>query len=68
MAESDEALDAKGKEPHAVDSGSAIAPIDETTIRDLIYTVRGTQVMLDSDLAVLYGVETGALNRAAKRN
>ncbi|MBQ9058414.1 MAG: ORF6N domain-containing protein [Atopobiaceae bacterium] len=38
------------------------------SIGDLIYTVRGTQVMLDSDLAALYQVETGALNRAAKRN
>ena len=37
-------------------------------IRDMIYTVRGQQVMLDSDLAELYEVETGALNRAAKRN
>ena len=34
----------------------------------MIYTVRGQQVMLDSDLAELYEVETGALNRAAKRN
>ena len=32
------------------------------------YTVRDTQVMLDSDLARLYGVEANALNRAAKRN
>ncbi len=29
---------------------------------------RGQKVMLDSDLAELYGVETGALNRAVKRN
>ena len=34
----------------------------------MIYTVRGQQVMIDSDLAELYEVETGALNRAAKRN
>lgn len=33
-----------------------------------IYTVRGLNVMLDSDLAELYGVETSALNRAVKRN
>lgn len=33
-----------------------------------IYTVRGLNVMLDSDLAELYGVETAALNRAVKRN
>ena len=37
-------------------------------IKDMIYTVRGRQIMLDSDLAELYEVETGALNRAAKRN
>ncbi len=33
-----------------------------------IYTVRGQAVMLDSDLAEVYGVETGALNRAVDRN
>ena len=33
-----------------------------------IYTVRGQAVMLDSDLAEVYEVETGALNRAVDRN
>ena len=33
-----------------------------------IYTIRGMQVMLDRDLAELYGVETKVLNQAAKRN
>lgn len=42
--------------------------ISEVTIKNLIYVVRGLQVMLDSDLAMLYQVETGALNRAVKRN
>lgn len=37
-------------------------------IRTKIYEIRGVQVMLDRDLAELYGVETGALNRAVKRN
>ena len=37
-------------------------------IRSRIYTIRGVQVMLDSDLAHLYQVETGALNRQVKRN
>lgn len=37
-------------------------------IRSLIYTVRGKQVMLDSDLAALYQVETKNLNKAIKRN
>lgn len=46
----------------------AIVPANAPAIRDLIYTVRGMQVMLDSDLATLYQVETSALNRAAKRN
>jgi hypothetical protein len=34
----------------------------------LIYQIRGERVMLDSDLALMYGVETKALNRAVKRN
>jgi len=34
----------------------------------LIYEIRGERVMLDSDLASIYGVETKALNRAVKRN
>ena len=34
----------------------------------LIYEIRHERVMLDSDLASIYGVETKALNRAVKRN
>jgi hypothetical protein len=41
--------------------------IDET-IKTKIYTIRGLQVMLDRDLAELYGVETRVLNQAVKRN
>ncbi|SJN44584.1 hypothetical protein FM120_15660 [Sphingobacterium faecium PCAi_F2.5] len=37
-------------------------------IRNLIYTIRDKQVMLDSDLAGLYQVETKNLNKAVKRN
>ncbi len=33
-----------------------------------IHILRGHRVLLDADLAVLYGVKTGALNRAVKRN
>lgn len=33
-----------------------------------IYVIRGTKVMLDQDLAVLYGVETKRLNEQVKRN
>ena len=42
--------------------------LEETNIKDLIYTIRGQQVMLDSDLARLYNVTTGNLNKAVKRN
>jgi phage regulator Rha-like protein len=37
-------------------------------IESIIYLIRGQKVMLDSDLAELYGVETKALKRAVKRN
>ena len=37
-------------------------------IKNLIYTIRDKQVMLDSDLASLYQVETKNLNKAVKRN
>ena len=37
-------------------------------IEPLIKIIRGQQVMLDKDLAMLYGVETRALNQAVKRN
>lgn len=37
-------------------------------IKNLIYCIRGYRVMLDSDLAALYGVETKNLNKAVKRN
>ena len=42
--------------------------IDNQTIQSKIYTIRGVQVMLDEDLAVLYGVETKNLNKAVNRN
>ena len=38
------------------------------TIQNKIYEIRGKRVMLDRDLAELYGVETKALNKAVKRN
>ncbi|MBQ9928804.1 MAG: ORF6N domain-containing protein [Lachnospiraceae bacterium] len=41
---------------------------NEATIKNLIYVIRGQQVMLDSDLAILYQVETKVLNQAVKRN
>ena len=41
---------------------------NEDIIRSRIFTIRGVQVMLDRDLAELYGVPTSALNQAVKRN
>ena len=48
-----------------MENKSSIIPKE---IRNLIYTIRGKQVMLDSDLAALYQVETKNLNKAVKRN
>ncbi len=44
----------------------SLVPVDR--IERLILQIRGRAVMLDADLADLYGVETGILNRAVKRN
>ena len=46
----------------------APAVIDDDFIRSRIYTVRGVQVMLDRDLAQIYGVSTSRLNEQVKRN
>ena len=40
----------------------------QNTIQQQIYEIRGQRVMLDRDLAALYGVETKKLNQAVKRN
>ena len=41
---------------------------DIQNIQNKIYVIRGQRVMLDRDLAELYGVTTGNLNKAVKRN
>jgi hypothetical protein len=43
-----------------------LVPVER--VERLIHLVRGEKVLLDADLAMLYGVATGALNRAVKRN
>ena len=54
-----------------------VAPINEESnvvkykkenIRNLIYTIRGKQVMLDSDVAMLYHYKTKNINQTVKRN
>ena len=42
--------------------------ITNNDLKAKIFTIRGIQVMLDRDLALLYGVQTKALNQAVKRN
>src|SRR5690349_2739799 len=42
--------------------------IPDEIVVDKIYLIRGQKVMLDSDLAELYGIETKSLKRAVKRN
>ena len=42
--------------------------VDNKDIKNMIYTFRNQQVMVDSDLARLYQVTTGNLNKAVKRN
>ena len=41
---------------------------EEAEIKDFIYEFRGKQVMLDSDIAKLFEVETNQLNQQRKRN
>ena len=45
-----------------------IVEIDPQTFRNLIYVFRGQQVMLDSDLAAIYGYSTKAFNQQVKNN
>ena len=45
-----------------------IAVIDERSIRDKIYIVRGVKVMLDFELAEIYGYETKSFNQQVRRN
>ena len=44
------------------------AVMNESDLRSLVYVIRGQQVMLDSDLAALYQVETKVFNQAVSRN
>jgi ORF6N domain len=47
---------------------SGTAPLPEEHITQVILVFRGHKVLLDEDLAALYGVQTGALVQAVKRN
>ena len=45
-----------------------VITIKEENIASHFYLIRGEKIILDYDLAMLYGVETGALKQAVKRN
>ena len=47
---------------------SLVVNISNEEIKHLIYTIRGKQVMLDSDVAMLYHYETKKINQTVKRN
>lgn len=64
MAEEREKIEGKASEPVA-NSDQLPEVID---IKPMIRVIRGQQVMLDRDLALLYGVETKRLNEQVKRN
>ena len=55
-----------GKATQLVANGDVLS--EQIDIQSMIKTVRGQQVMLDRDLATLYGVENRVLNQAVKRN
>lgn len=50
------------------DENREIVVIDETTMKSKIYYIRGQKVMLDFELAEIYGYETRAFNQQVKRN
>ena len=47
---------------------SEFSLIDESLLKSRIYTIRGVKVMLDADLAEIYGYETKAFNQQVKNN
>ena len=51
-----------------MENESEMIPLDANDIKRRIFNIRGKQVMLDSDLAELYGYEVKNLNRQVKRN
>ena len=61
-------MNEENKENINKQKSTEIAIVDESTIRDKIYVVRGVQVMLDFELAEIYGYTTSAFNQQVKRN
>ena len=57
-------MDQNDEKTHVV----AANPLVESSVGKMIQVIRGKQVLLDRDIATLYGVETRAINQAVKRN
>ena len=56
------------KKTELVTVNSGFSLIDENQLKSRIYTIRGVKVMLDADLAEIYGYETRFFNRQVKNN
>lgn len=57
-----------GQENDDKDTNGITDLLEARDIKSMIYTIRGQQEMLDSDLAVLYGYEVKTLNQQVRRN
>jgi hypothetical protein len=56
------------KKPTPATNATSLLPVPVEVIERRIYLIRAQKVMLDSDLAALYQVQTFNLNKAVKRN
>jgi hypothetical protein len=63
-------VEESGRTGHTIKYGEEINPREKTVtqIESLIHVIRRQKVTVDADLADLYGVPTGALNQAVRRN
>lgn len=51
-----------------MENDNKLVIVNESTLKDKIYTIRGQQIMLDYDLAEIYGYTTKAFNQQVKNN
>lgn len=49
-------------------AGNGITLIDDNLLKSKVYAIRGVKVMLDADLAVIYGYSVKAFNQQVKNN
>ena len=59
---------AQKKKDESENTEIAVIEITEELLREKLYEIRGMKVMLDADLAEIYGYETKAFNQQVKRN